>query len=342
MKKNLARHCLIVALVVLAAGATKGSRVLAQAETLPKGRGIVSAFYTRSSTETRFDFLGDRTRVIPPAGPDFRGFTRTNVLSLDLAYGITRRLEAHVTIPIINSRLASVAADGKIIESPDQSPNETGIGNIRFGIRYNFVSEPFFLTAKVDIKTPASAANLEKAFSGTTLPIDEGQTDIDLTGQISKNFMLFNRSLRVGGEAGIRLRRTQKDGALDTFTNESLPVSPANEFIYNFQVNYGLIRRVSLTLAGNGIVQRDYDVPFRFIRVGENGDIKTVGTQGNLPTGLKPDFEKQTGRRIFSLGPLVNFSVTPRTIITGGVLFAVSGRNFPAGQFLILGISRLF
>jgi hypothetical protein len=339
---KIGRHCIIALLAVLAAGAVRESRVFAQAETLPKNRGIVSVFYTRSSTGKRFDFLGDRVRVVPPAGPDFRGSTRTNILSIDLAYGITDRLEAHVTIPIVNTRLSSIGADGKILDNVDQSPNESGVGNIRFGIRYNLMSEPFHLTAKVDIKTPASAAELEKAFSGTTLPIDEGQMDIDLTGQISKDLILFNRSLRIGGEAGVRLRRTQKEGALDTFSNRSLPVSPANEFIYNFQATYGLYKRLSVTLSGNGIIQGDFDVPFRFIRVGGDGELRTVGTEGDLPPGLKPDFEKQTGRRIFALGPLVNVKLSQRTIATGGLLFTVAGRNYPAGQFLILGVSRFF
>lgn len=340
---QLAKMLFSILTVVMVSGVIGTDSVWAQAETLPKGRGIFSVFYTRSDTEKRFDFLGDRVRVIPPAGPDFRGTTKTNLLSFDVAYGITDRLEAHVTIPYANSELASIGRDGRVIKDPPEfSPSASALSNVRFGVRYNLVNEPFYLTAKFDVKLPANSTDLQRGFAGTTLPIDEGQTDFDITGQISKSFIVKDRTLRIGGEAGIRLRKAQKDGAIDAFTNEVLPIDPANEFIYNFQVNYSLFSRLSLTLAGNGIEQGNFDVPFRTIRVGNDGIVKTVGTQGALPPGFKPDFDQQTGRRIFAIGPLANFSITPRTIVTGGVLFAVDGRNYPAGQFWILGLSRVF
>lgn len=335
---------------ILLAGGLSQSEVYAQAETLPQGRGVVSFFYTRSDTETRFDFLGNRVRVIPPAGPDFQGFTKTDIFSIDAAYGITRRLEVHVALPLVRTQVASVGRDGRVIQDPSDlgpndprlSPRAAGVGNVRFGLRYNLISEPLFVTAKFDVKIPASASEIEKAFSGATLPIDEGQYDFDITGQVSKSFTVADRSLRVGGEAGVRLRRAQKAGAVDTFTNEVLPVSPGNEFIYNFQATYGIVRRLSAGVAGSGILQADFDVPFRFIRVGNNGDLKTVGNNGSLPPGFKPDFEKQTGRQIFSIGPIVNFSVTRKTIVTGSIQFAAAGRNYPAGQFYTIGVSRLF
>lgn len=336
-------HSLFIALLfMLATGTTEASKLFAQAETLPRGRGVVSVFYLRSDTDRQFDFLGNRVRVIPPAGPDFRGESHTEVLSFDLAYGLTNRLEAHLNIPLARTRLASIAADGQPLNNPDQSPSASGLSNVRFGVRYNLVNEKFFLTAKFDVKTAAATPNVEKLFNGTTLPVEEGQTDYDLTGVISKSFSLASRSISVGGEAGIRLRRPQAEGALDTFTLKKLPVSPANEFIYNFRVSYGLLPRLSIALVGDGISQGNYRVPFRFTRIGNNAELKTVGTQGSLPPGFKPDFEKQTGRRIFSLGPTASLTITPRTVITGGILFTAAGRNYPAGHFLVLGVSRFF
>ncbi|MBX7222963.1 MAG: hypothetical protein K1Y36_23645 [Blastocatellia bacterium] len=327
-------------LVVILSGLTE--RVSAQAETLPKNRSVFSAFYTRSDTDKRFDFFGNRVRVIPPGGPQFTGFTKTDIVSFDYAYGITDRLEAHFTVPYAHSEVATVGADGKTIKDPTASPVDSAISNVRFGFRYNLVREPLYVTAKFDVKLPANSGSLQKAFAGATLPVDEGQTDFDITGQVSKSFIVKDRTLRIGGEAGIRIRRTQKDGGVDAFTNEVLPIKPGNEFIYNFQVNYGINRFLSLTLAGNGIEGRSFDVPFRTIRVGNDGEVKTVGTKGKLPPGFKPDFDKQSGRKIFSLGPLANISITPRTIVTGGVLFAARGQNYPAGYFLVLGVSRIF
>ncbi|MEW6736010.1 MAG: hypothetical protein AB1489_32245 [Acidobacteriota bacterium] len=329
---------MVFALVLLASADTARG----QAETLPPGRGVVSTFYTRSDTATRFDFLGNRVRVVPPAGFSFLGNTKTDILSIDISYGITRRLEAHLTIPIARSQAISRDSSGKILSDSQFSPIDTGIGNMRFGVRYNIVSEPFFLTAKADIKLSAGSADVQKLFDGTTLPIAEGQNDLDLTGQISKSVTVFNRSLRIGGEAGVRLRGKEQKGALDTFTNRTLPVKPGNEFIYNFQINYNVMRRLSLILSGDGIIQRNYDVPFRFIIVGKKDELKTVGTKGDIPPGFKSDYEKQTGRRIFALGPLASLIITPRTSITAGVLFTVAGRNYPAGQFYVIGISRFF
>lgn len=348
--QKFAQYCLSAVLLILAAGAARSNAVLAQAETLPKHRGIFSVFYTRSDTDKRFDFFGDRVRVIPPAGPQFKGFTRTNIYSFDVAYGITDHLEAHITIPYATSLVASVGPDGKVIKDPSTlgpndprlSPSDQAISNVRFGVRYNFITNPLYVTARFDVKLPANSSSLQKAFAGATLPVDEGQTDFDITGQVSRSFVVRDHQLRVGGEAGVRIRRTQKDGGIDAFTNNVIPIKPGNEFIYNFQVNYGLTRRLSLTLAGNGIEGRDFDVPFRTIRVGNDGTVKTVGTLGTLPPGFVPDFKKQSGRKIFSLGPLANFSITPRTIVTGGVLFAVKGQNYPAGYYLVVGVSRVF
>jgi hypothetical protein len=336
--RHVLQQVIIVALFTFSAATT----AFAQGETLQKGEGIVSFFYIRSATEKRFDFLGDRTRVIPPGGPEFRGKSATNVYSFDVAYGLTNRLEIHATVPLVQTGVRSIDANGEVLNNPDQSPRIAGVGNVRFGVRYNLVSEPFFLTAKFDVKTPRDSGDLEKLFNGTTLPVEEGQTDFDLTGQISKGYSLFGRSLRVGGEAGVRIRRTQKEGALDTFTREKLPVSPANVFIYSFRVGYGLFRRLAVSLVGDGIRQGNYDAPFHFTRVGPNGELKTVGTQGSLPQGFRPDFAQQTGRRIFSLGPLSSVYLTPRTVVTSGVMFAVSGRNYPAGRFWIFGVSRSF
>jgi len=308
-----------------------------QAEVIPQGHGIASLTYIRSDTGTRFDFLGARDRVIPQAGPLFTGRAITDVISFDTAWGILKHLDAHVTIPYAFSSQPSIDTAGNILPN---SPSSSGLSNIRLGARYNLLQNPFFLTAKVDIKLPASTPNLEELFNGVTLPIREGQTDIDLSGQLSKTVQIGERSFSVGGELGYRVRATQSKGALDTFTGVGLPVKPGNEIIYNFRAAYHLTSRFALLLNADGIEEADYNVPFRFTRLGPNGDLRTVGTQ-NSPDGFVPDYPKQTGRRIFTLGPLASFSLNRRTFISGGLLFAVTGRNFPAGQFFVVGVSRV-
>ena len=322
-------------LSVLVAAARLG---LGQAELIPPGHGVASLAYIRSDTATRFDFLGARDRVIPQAGPLFTGRAITDVIALDIAYGILPRLEAHVNIPYSFSNQPSIDANGKTLPN---SPSNSGLSNIRFGARYNLLSRPFFLTAKVDVKAPAGTPDLEELFNGVTLPIREGQTDLDLTGQISKTIMLGEHAISVGGEVGYRIRFSQAKGALDTFTGAGLPVKPGNEIIYNFRGGYRLTRRIGLLFNADGIEERDYNVPFRFTRIGDDGALRTVGTQF-LPGGFVPDYPKQTGRRIFSLGPLASVRLDRRTNVSGGVLFAVLGRNFPAGRFWVAAVSRVF
>jgi hypothetical protein len=314
--------------------------IFAQAEVIPPGHGVVSFVYIRSDTGRRFDFLGDRDRVIPSAGPLFTGRAITDVLTLDISYGILPRLDAHVSIPYAFSSQPSIESNGSRIPNGQQSPSSSGISNIRFGARYNLVSKPLFVTAKIDIKAPASTPNLEELFNGVTLPIREGQTDIDLSGQFSKSLLIGERPFSVGGELGYRIRTTQQKGALDTFTLGALPVKPGNEIIYNVRVSYRVLHRVSLLLNGDGIEENDFDVPFRFTRIGNDGLIRTVGTVA-VPDGFTPDYPKQTGRRIFTLGPLLSIRLSRRTSVSGGVLFAVFGRNFPAGQFYVAGITRV-
>ena len=326
-------------LLILTAAVNAG---LAQGETLQKGQVAVTFTYLRSDTGESFNFFGDRMRIIPPAGPSFRGSSETDVYSTDMAWGLTNKLELHVSVPFARGKVSSIGADGQALDTPDQSPSSSGLSNIRFGARYNFVSEPFFLTAKFDAKAPAGTPDPERLFSGASLPIREGQWDFDLTGQVSKGVSLFGRRLSIGGEAGVRFRLEQSDGGFDTFTRQAVPVKPANEFVYNFRATYGLLPLLSISLYGDGLAQGDFDVPFRFARVSNDGDGITVGTLGNIPAGFKPDFGQQTGRRIFSLGPLATVNLTSRTSVTGGVLFAVAGRNYPAGQFWVLSVSRFF
>ena len=227
-----------------------------------------------------------------------------------------------------------------MIAGAEQSPASSGLSNIRLGARYNLLSRPSFVTAKVDIKAPASTPNLEELFNGVTLPIREGQTDIDFAVQISKTFSIGEHALSVGGELGYRVRLTQRKGALDTFTRGSLPVKPGNEVIYNLRAAYHVMPGLTLLLHGDGMEEGDYGVPFRFTRIGNDGVLRTVGAQG-APNGFLPDFAKQTGRRIFTLGPLASIGLNRRTSVAGGVLLAARGRNFPAGKFWVLSVSRV-
>jgi hypothetical protein len=312
-----------------------GFSAFAQAETSAKGHGIVSVFYSRNTSDERFDFNGDRTRLTPTGGGDLT----TDLFTIQSAYGVTDRLEVEVLIPVVlNSEVQTVGISSSNLLERRQA-DASGIANARFNVRYNLVREPFFLTARFGVKTRANSTDLQRTQSPILTPIDEGTTDYELAGQLSRQF----GRVKIGGEAGVRFRGDQDDAVIDAdvTSRRRVTISPANEFIYRFQASYSLSRRFAVSLLGDGTVQGDYDAPFRTIVVGDDFRIRTVGTQ-NAPPNVTPDFRRQTGRRLLKLGPFASFSVTPRTVITGGVQFAADGRNAPTGSFFSIGISRFF
>lgn len=326
---------MILALAALAAGFS--STAFGQAETSLKGHGIVSVFFSRSTADERFDFNGNRTRITPVGVPN--GSLTTSTFTIQGAYGLTNRLEIEVLIPVVlNSEVRTVGL-GMNNQITPRRAEASGIASSRFNVRYSLVREPFFLTARFGVKTSANSRELQQTQSPILTPIDEGTTDYELAGQISRRFGRF----RIGGEAGIRFRGDQSDAVIDNdpASRRRVTVSPGNEFIYNFQVSYSVHRRLTVSLLGDGLSQGSYNAPFRTILVGNGFLPRTVGTIG-APSGVTPDFREQTGRRLFKIGPFANFAVTPKTFITGGVQFAANGRNTPAGTFFSVGLSRTF
>jgi hypothetical protein len=312
-------------------------RALGQAETTPRGHGFGSLFFSRHSSTERFDFNGQRTRLTLPGQPD--GRLLTSLFMIQGVYGLTDRLEAEVLVPIVLTseiRTVGLTPTGEIVP---RRAAASGIANARFNIRYNFRREPFFVTARFGLKTRANSTRLQQTQSPILAPIDEGTTDIELAGQLSRRWGRF----RLGGEAGLRLRGNQTDAGVnpDPASRQRVNVSPANEFIYSLRAGYQATRRISLFLLADGLAQGSYDAPFRTVFLGNDFTPRTVGTR-NPPPGVVPDLQRQTGRRLFKLGPFASFAVTPRTILTGGIQFAVAGQNTPTGTFVTVGISRLF
>lgn len=309
----------------------------AQAETSQKGHGLASIFFSRNTTDERFDFNGDRTRLTPAGSRN--GTLTTSTLTFQAAYGITNRLEVEVLIPVVlNSEVRTVGLNAQNLIEPRRA-EASGIASTRVNVRYNLVREPFFLTARFGFKSSANSKDLQQTQSPVLSPVDEGTNDYEFAGQISRRFGRF----KIGGEAGIRIRGDQSDAVVDNdpASRRRVTVSPANEFIYNFQASYSVSRRFSLSLLADGVAQGNYDTPFRTVFIGDGFTTRTVGTIG-APTGTTPDFRRQTGRQLFKLGPFANLSVTPRTVITGGVQFAAAGRNAPSGTFFTVGVSRFF
>ncbi len=322
--------------LALLAGLPAG-KALGQAETTPRGHGFGSLFFVRHSSTGRFDFDGQRTRLTPPGQPD--GRLMTSLFMAQGVYGLTDRLEVEVLVPVVlTSEVRTVGLNpaGEIVPRRAEA---SGIANARFNVRYNFRREPFFVTARFGVKTKANSTRLQQTQSPILSPIDEGTTDIELAGQLSRRWGRF----RLGGEAGLRLRGNQTDAVVnpDPTARQRVVVSPANEFIYSLRASYQATRRISLFLLADGLTQGSYDAPFRTVFLGDSFTQRTVGTR-DIPPGATPDLERQTGRRLFKLGPFASFAITPRTILTGGLQFAAAGRNTPTGTFVTVGISRFF
>lgn len=329
----IARSALFLGLLLLALTGVS----FAQAETSQKGHGLASIYFSRNTTDERYDFNGDRTRLTPTGTPT--GALINNSLTFQAAYGITNRLEVEVLIPIVlKSEVRTVGLSAQNLIEPRRA-EASGIASARVNVRYNLVREPFFLTARFGFKSSANSKELQQTQSPVLSPIDEGTNDFEFAGQISRRFGKF----KIGGEAGIRIRGDQTDAVVDNdpASRRRVTVSPSNEFIFNVQASYSVTRRFSLLLLADGVAQGDYDAPFRTVFIGDGFTTRTVGATG-VPTSVTPDIRRQTGRQLFKLGPFASVSVTPRTVITGGVQFAAAGRNAPAGTFFTIGVSRFF
>jgi hypothetical protein len=151
----------------------------AQAWVPGKGWGNVSIGYKNLYVKDHLDMLGNRFD---------RGQIRTNVVSMDLDYGVTRRLAVNVGLPLSLVKYTGASphkADG--IPFLDDGKYHGGAQDFRLGLRYNLVrNAPVVITPFVegfvpshDYVTFAHAAvgrNLRELLVGTNIGWQGGES----------------------------------------------------------------------------------------------------------------------------------------------------------------------
>ena len=120
----------------------------AQAWVPGKGWGSVSIGYKNLYTKDHLDELGNRLD---------RGRIRSNILSMDLDYGVTRSLAVHVGLPLSMVKYTGNTPHyNPSVRFIDDGTYHGGFQDFRFGARYNLVrNSPVVITPFVEGVVPS-------------------------------------------------------------------------------------------------------------------------------------------------------------------------------------------
>ena len=132
------------------------------------------------------------------------------------------------------------------------------------------------------------------------IPVGEGQWDFDVVGQVGRSF--WPLPLYGNIDLGYRVRTR----------NEQIDRDPGDEWFLNAEMGYQLVRQ--LMLLGKCEVLRS------------NPAVVFGGIEAEI-------------KRITYLTPALLYAVGRRTTVEAAVRFSLNGRNFPAGQQLVLGLA---
>ena len=137
------------------------------------------------------------------------------------------------------------------------------------------------------------------------IPVGEGQWDYIFAGQVGRSFWLFPMYANLGVEYWLRTE------------NEQILRDPGDQWLLVAEVGYDLTKRF-WTMVKYEMLRGKPSTDFGFLR--NESEIK----------------------RITYLRPTVGYSVAKNTDLEFGVRYTLSGRNFPAGHQLLLGLSTEF
>ncbi|MFQ5675490.1 MAG: transporter [bacterium] len=224
----------------------------------------------------------------------FDGESRFSALYLDLGYGVTDRLELRVQIPYFDIEFTDL--------SNPLRPNSTGVGDVRFGFGYNFLSNPIVSTLQIRAKAPTGFFNKESE----VVPIGDGQWDLEFMGQFGKSLWPIAGYLNV--DVGYRLRF-----APDV---ETTTIEPGNEFFFRGEAGYSVLKNLLFKVAlfgtyGEKIIQESLTIP-------------------------------DSQREILFFEPGVFLTIRKNIALESSVMFSLAGKNFPAGQVFNFGLSYTF
>ena len=188
---------------------------------LPRGRANIQVALLHQDTTERYFLDGERIPYF------FEGHNRTSALYVDGRYGVTDRLEGVVQVPFF------------LLRFDDLSDNRrsNGLGDVRAGLRYNFIRSSPVATVDIRVKFPTGTFIND----AEVVPVGEGQWDLDLAGELAHSF--WPRPFYVNGRAGYRFRGPNDESGLDF----------GDELFWLVEAGYSLNQRIGLKMVAQGL-----------------------------------------------------------------------------------------
>jgi hypothetical protein len=194
---------------------------LAQGWTLPAGENWLRVGLLLQTTDERYFIDGRRIPYF------FEGHNETTGFFLDYRRGLTDRLEVDLQVPYFG------------ISFDDLAANRTsgGIGDVRLGLRYNLLSEPFIATLGATVKFPTGEFDND----AEVIPVGEGQWDYEFQLELARSF--WPRPGWINGFIGYRFRTE----------NQQTGIDHGNEIFWSAEVGYEVVSRIALKVRGRGL-----------------------------------------------------------------------------------------
>lgn len=221
----------------------------------------------------------------------FDGESKVTAVYLDLDYGLTDRLQLGVQIPYFDIEFEDLA-------NPDR-PKSTDIGDIRFGAKYRFFTNPIVSTIGIAAKAPTGFFNKD----AEVVPVGDGQWDLEFTGQFGRSLWPVRGYVNL--DIGYRLRFTPD---IETST-----LDPGNEFFFRGEGGYSVSKILLLKVVLSGL----YGGKFL------SEDLTILDSQ----------------REVLFLEPGIYLSITDNLAFESSVQFSLSGKNYTAGEVFNVGLS---
>lgn len=213
----------ITRLALLAVFVTGGLPAIGEAGAwvLPKGRTDIQVALLHQDTTERYFLDGERIPYF------FEGHNRTSALYIDARHGITDRLEGLAQVPFFLLRFDDLSDDRR----------SSGLGDIRLGLRYNFLRSSPVATLDVRVKFPTGTF----VNDAEVVPVGEGQWDLDLAAELAHSF--WPRPFYVNGRAGYRFRGPNDESGIDF----------GDELFWLVEGGYTINRRFALKMVARGL-----------------------------------------------------------------------------------------
>ncbi len=181
-------------------------------------------------------------------------------------------------------------------------PSSTDVGDVRFFAQYRFLTTPVVAALKVGAKAPTGFFNKD----AEAVPVGDGQWDLELGASFGKS--LWPTAASVNLDLGYRVRFAPDVEISDR--------DPGDEFHFRGEAGYTLWHNLSLRAAVSGLYGDRFE-------------------QEGLVIG-------DSEREVLFFEPGISWTTPQGLLFEASVPFTLSGKNYPAGAVLNLGISYTF